>query len=136
IPLIGATDALAQHSIGDARAELAKADPHLAITQVITGVLDLASGRPRHALTLLTDTSRFDPSMRTLELWRISIVASAQLGLGASGDCRDTLCYVLSATHGLQPHELYYFSSHVRAFAEEHIAHWPIARGNSYYDDF
>lgn len=124
-PLSRATLALARGELDVARDATESADQNLALTRIVRGVLEIAAGRPREAIELVTGLYEQTRELRMLNLWRLAVLAAGYFAINAEDDCLDVLKYATEATGGLRPVEVAYFPGAVREFAYERVSGWP-----------
>jgi len=109
----------------EARTQVAKADPELPITQILTALTELISSRPRDALKRARKLRGRLGGFRFLELWRLAIEAGGALSLGLESDLREAVQAALRSPGGLNLRETHYFAPEVREFAKAHFDEWP-----------
>lgn len=109
-----------------ARRQLERVDRTLAISRLVSGVLQLMTGQPREALRLMVGMHVETRELRIMSVWRHAVISGAYHLLGEVDDCRVTLEYAMRHhLGGVQPGELKWFSEGVRRFAEAEIDGWP-----------
>lgn len=126
LSLCDARMAIVHGDLARAARALADADPALPVTAVLTALLELLSGKARQAQRSASELRAGTRDLRTLDLWRLAVIAGSHLALGETDDCRTTLALVLDYPGGLQPAEARYFSRAVRELAEAEVPGWPI----------
>lgn len=126
-----AANALALGDLGRARELLEEADQSLVTTKITQGMAAMIQSRPDEALRLMMELQKHTRGLRQVEIWRISIAASAQLALGNFDATRLALSQLLEDVDDLRGHELTAFVPELHAFACEEIPSWPAtAEGN------
>lgn len=128
LPLSAALNAMAIGDFGEARARIAMADQRLAVVHVVAATIELAAGSPRGALTQVHGAIDGIRGLRTLEVWRLAVVAGAHLALGESAECLELLRLTTEQFGGLRPEELYFFTTESRQLGAAHVDAWPSAR--------
>lgn len=129
LPLSAAMIAMRQGDLIEARRHLEGADGGIAVTRVVTAVLEVCAGRPADALRLTRGLHEATRRLRGLELWRLAVLAGAHLALGMNDDCAHVLDFALGLPGGLREYEVGYFSGEVREFAAAHVDGWPAGDG-------
>lgn len=126
LSLCDARMAIVHGDLARAARALADADGALTITAVLAALLELLSGKARQAQRRASELRAGTRDLRTLDLWRMAVIAGSHLALGETDDCRATLDLVLDYPGGLQPDEARYFSRPVRELAEAEVPGWPL----------
>jgi len=125
IPLIRTLNAVLRGDVVEAREKLADADQSIVLTQVVSALVELASARPREALSKALSLRDQTRGLRLLNLWRLAATAGGHLALGSEEDCRETLEFALRQSGRVRPSDLMVFSAEVRSFAENKLPDWP-----------
>lgn len=126
LPITHAMLAMMRGDLVEARELLERADSSIVVTRVQLAVLELVAGRPREALSLTAGLHEQTRGLRTLEVWRLAVIASAHLMLGARDDCAGVLEFALGLPGGVRDNELAYFPAAVREFARSRFDAWPV----------
>lgn len=124
LPLCASMSALASGDLARAREQFERADPDLAVTSIVGAVGQVIAGRPKEALQILVGVHTDLQNLRTLNLWRLSVMASAHLLLGEPDHCRETLGFLQELPGGIRAEDLRWIPPAVRSFAAEQVEGW------------
>ena len=138
LELTGATSALIAHNLGEARRLVDRADPEVALTSVVRGVIEIVAGRPSEAQQAVAGLRHATRDTRQLEIWRLSVVAGAHLALGERDDACHVLEHAMWLSGGLRSDEARFFTAETRQLGEAEYPGWPILADGTvgFYDQF
>lgn len=125
IPLARSLLALRVGRGSEALGFLQRADSELAPTRLIQAAAQLYAGRNEQALQEASSLRHQTRGFRIMEIFRLSIVSTAQYQDGHTSDSIATLKHASMVPRGLARSEVELFNQQLREFAEEHVDTWP-----------
>lgn len=102
---------------------------------IVRAMIALAEGDHHRAFTMSIGLREKTEGLRTLDLWRRSIMASALLGMGEADACNALLQDVARMPGGLSDDERAMFGSDVQRAAEQTVAGWIAPARSRFFAD-
>lgn len=125
MPVLLAYSALIRDNPGRAREYAQRADPEIPLTTLLNGGIALMFGDTQTAIRAAIDARPMTRTLRSLELLRLSLLATALLARGDTEECIETLRTAMAVPRGLEPGEVLLFHASVHELAAQHLPEWP-----------